>query len=326
MHERGLTGEIVVTWPGYDVDEPTSGGLLRQAGLSIRLEPKMGARTSAEVIGLLGDAVGVIASNDPFTADVFEACPNLKVIARTGVGFDSVDLPAATRAGVLIATTPGMNEETVADHTLALMLALVRRLVEHDRSLREHRWDRAGSITPNDLVGATVGVIGSGAIGRAVIRRVLAFGSRVLVSDPVLTVALEGTELVDLDQLLEQSDVVTLHVPLLDQTRNLIGARELALMRPTAVLVNASRGHIVDEAALADALRNGRLAAAALDVFAEEPPFDSELLDFPNVIVTPHVGGISHRSIAAMNEMATRSVIAVLRGEVPPNIVNKPVV
>jgi phosphoglycerate dehydrogenase-like enzyme len=323
MKEHGLSGEVVVTWPGYDVDGPSSGGLLQAAGLSIRLEPKTGARTSAEVIELLGDAVAVIASNDPFSADVFDACPNLQVIARTGVGVDSIDLPAATRAGVLIATTPGMNEETVADHTLALMLALVRRLVEHDRSLREHRWDRAGSITPNDLVGATVGVVGSGTIGRAVIRRVLAFGSRVLVCDPVLKAPPEGTELVNLDELLSQSDVITLHVPLLDQTQGLIGARELTLVRPTAVLVNASRGGVVDEAPLADALRNGRLAAAGLDVFADEPPFDSELLDLPNVIVTPHVGGISHRSIAAMNEMATRSVIAVLSGEIPANIVNK---
>lgn len=324
MQEHGLRGEVVITWPGYDVDGPTSGRLLRDAGLSIRLEPKMGARTPAEVITLLGDAVGVIASNDPFTADVFEACPNLKVIARTGVGVDSIDVPAATRAGVRIATTPGTNEETVAEHTLALMLALVRRLVEHDRSLREHRWDRAGSITPSDLVGATVGVIGAGTIGRAVIRRVLAFGSRVLVCDPVLTDPPEGTELVTLDQLLTESDVISLHVPLLDQTRDLIGARELGLMRPTAVLVNASRGGVVDETALADALRSGRLAAAGLDVFAEEPPFDSELLDLPNVIVTPHVAGISHRSISVMNEMATRSVIAVLSGEMPPNVVNRP--
>ncbi|MGZ7084693.1 MAG: phosphoglycerate dehydrogenase [Ilumatobacteraceae bacterium] len=322
MHDHGLTGEVVVTWPGYDIDGPTSGRLLQQAGLSIRLEPKLGARTSTELIALLRDAVAVIASNDPFSADVFDACPNLKVIARTGVGVDAIDVPAATRAGVMIATAPGTNEETVADHTLALMLALVRRLVEHDRSLREHRWDRAGGITPNDLVGATVGVIGSGAIGRGVIRRVLAFGSRVLVCDPVLTAAPEGTELVTLDQLLSQSDVVTLHVPLLEQTRGLIGARELALMRPTAVLVNASRGHIADEAALADALRNHRLAAAGLDVFAEEPPFASELLDLPNVIVTPHVAGISHRAIAAMNEVATRSVIAVLSGDVPANVVN----
>ncbi|MGZ4764021.1 MAG: phosphoglycerate dehydrogenase [Ilumatobacteraceae bacterium] len=322
MHDHGLTGEVVVTWPGYDIDGAASGRLLQQAGLSIRLEPKLGARTSTELIALLGDAVAVIASNDPFSADVFDACPNLKVIARTGVGVDAIDVPAATRAGVMVATAPGTNEETVADHTLALMLALVRRLVEHDRSLREHRWDRAGGITPNDLVGATVGVIGSGAIGRGVIRRVLAFGSRVLVCDPVLTAAPEGTELVTLDQLLSQSDVVTLHVPLLEQTRGLIGARELALMRPTAVLVNASRGHIVDEAALADALRNHRLAAAGLDVFAEEPPFASELLDLPNVIVTPHVAGISHRAIAAMNEVATRSVIAVLSGDVPANVVN----
>ena len=323
MHDHGLTGEVVVTWPGYDIDGPSSGRLLRDAGLSIRLEPKMGARTSTELAGLLGDAVAVIASNDPFSADVFDARPNLKVIARTGVGVDAIDVPAATKAGVLIATAPGTNEETVADHTLALMLALVRRLVEHDQSLREHRWDRAGSITPNDLVGATVGVIGSGTIGRGVIRRVLAFGSRVLVCDPALTTAPEGTELVDLDHLLAESDVVTLHVPLLDQTRGLIGTRELALMRPTAVLVNASRGHIVDEAALADALRSGRLAAAGLDVFAEEPPFESDLLDLPNVLVTPHVAGLSHRAIAAMNEMATRSVIALLSGEMPPNVVNK---
>jgi phosphoglycerate dehydrogenase-like enzyme len=323
MDGPGLSGEVVVTWPGYDIDGPTSGNLLRMAGLTVRLEPKMGARTSAELIGLLGDAVAVIASNDPFSVDVFAACPNLRVIARTGVGVDAIDVPAATRAGVLIATAPGTNEETVADHTLALMLTLVRRLVEHDRSLRERRWDRAGAITPNDMVGATVGVIGSGTIGRGVIRRVLAFGSRVLVSDPALTAAPEGTELVALDQLLAESDVATLHVPLVAETVGLIGARELALMRPTAVLVNASRGGVIDEAALADALRNGRLAAAGLDVFADEPPFDSELLDLPNVIVTPHVAGISHRAIAAMNEVASKSVIAVLRGEMPANVVNK---
>ena len=324
MHDQGLTGEVVVTFPGYDVDGPSSGRLLTQAGLSIRLEPKLGARTSTEVIALLGEAVAVIASNDPFSADVFDACPNLKVIARTGVGVDAIDVQAATKAGVAIAIAPGTNEETVADHTLALMLALVRRLFQHDQSLRERRWDRAGAITPNDLVGATVGVIGAGTIGRGVIRRVLAFGSRVLVHDPALTSPPEGTELATLDQLLSESDVVTLHVPLLDQTRNLIGASELALMRPTAVLVNASRGGVVDETALTRALRNGRLAAAGLDVFEEEPPFDSELLDLPNVIVTPHIAGISHRAIAAMNELASKSVIAVLRGEMPPNVVNEP--
>ena len=317
-----VQGEVVVTWPVYDIDGPTTGQVLRDAGLSIRLQPKTGSRSKAELIALLGDAVAVIASTDPFDAEVFAACPRLRVIARTGVGVDTIDIPAATRAGVVVATTPGMNEETVADHTLALMLALVRRLPEHDRSMRDRRWDRGGLLTPGDLYGATVGVIGAGRIGRGVIRRVRAFGSRVLVCDPVLTTPEDGTELVVLDRLLAESDVVSLHVPLIEQTRNLIGAEQLAMMKPSAILINASRGHIVVEAALADALRHGRLAAAGLDAFTDEPPFESELLDLTNVLLSPHVGGLSHRAIAAMTEMATQAVVGVMRGEAPPGVVN----
>ena len=140
--------------------------------------------------------------------------------------------------------------------------------------------------------------------------------------DPALTEPLECTELVSLDELLERSDVVSLHVPLLEQTRGLIGARELGLMKPTAVLVNASRGNIVDEAALEGALRSGAIRAAALDVFSDEPPFDSALLALPNMILTPHVGGISHRAIRAMTEMATASVLGVLRGQMPAVVIN----
>lgn len=323
MGDAELPGEVVVTWPVYDPDGPTTGRLLQDAGLTVRLEPKTGPRSSAELIELLGDgAVAAIASTDPFDEQVFNACPNLRVIARTGVGVDSIDLRAATNAGVAVATAPGTNEETVADHTLALMLSLVRRLPEHDLSIREQRWDRGGAITPDDLVGSTVGLIGSGVIGRAVIRRVRAFGSRILVADPALTEAVDGTELVTLDELLVQSDVVSLHVPLLAQTRGLIGMRELALMKPTAVLVNASRGNIVDEAALDDALRSGGIRAAALDVFADEPPFDSALLELPNIVLTPHIGGISHRAIGAMTEMATASVLSVLRGQIPSVVIN----
>ena len=322
VRDIGVQGEVVVTWPVYDIDGRTTGQLLREAGLTIRLEPKTGSRSKAELIALLGDAVAVIASTDPFDADVFAACPRLRVIARTGVGVDTIDIPAATRAGVVIATTPGMNEEAVADHTLAMMLALVRRLPEHDRSMRDRCWDRGGMLTPGDLYGATVGVIGAGRIGRGVIRRVRAFGSRVLVCDPLLTTPEEGTELAGLDRLLAESDVVSLHVPLIEQTRNLIGIEQLALMKPSAILINASRGHIVDEAALADALRHGRLAAAGIDAFTDEPPFDSELLELPNVLLTPHVGGFSHRAIVAMTEMATQSVVAVMRGQAPSGVIN----
>lgn len=312
MEPTQLQGEVVVTWPAFDIDDPLSGRLLTAAGLTVRLEPKLGPRTPSELREILGGAVGVIASTDPFDKSVFESSPHLRVIARTGVGVDSIDVPAASAAGVVITTTPGANEETVADHTLALMLSLVRRIGEHDQSVRERRWDRAGALTPGDMVGATVGLVGSGVIGRAVIRRVRAFGSRVLVCDPALTTPDAGTELFALDDLLASSDVISIHVPLLDGTRGLIGARELALMKPTAVLVNASRGHIVDENALVDALQRGEIAAAALDVFAEEPPFGSTLLDLPNVVLTPHVGGLSARSIAEMTRRATASVLEVL--------------
>lgn len=322
-HDEGqLSGEVVVTWPGFHVDDARTGRLLTDAGLTIRLEPKTGSRSPAELRQIVRDAVAVIASTDPFDRTVFESSPNLRIVARTGVGIDTIDVAAATENGVIVSTTPGANEETVADHTLALMLSLVRRLDEHDRSIRERRWERAGAMTPGDMIGATVGLIGSGVIGRAVIRRLRAFGSRVVVCDPALTEADEGTELCSLDELLEQADVVSLHVPLLDGTRGLIGSRELSMMKPRAVLVNASRGEVVDEAALVEALRSGQIAAAAIDVFGEEPPFGSELLDLPNVLLTPHVGGLSLRSIDAVNQRATRSVLQVLRGEYVDDAIN----
>ena len=187
-----VNGDVVVTWPVYEVDGPTTGALLTQAGLGIRLHPRTDNRTPEELADILGDAVGVIASTDPFDASVFTACPNLRVIARTGVGVDAVDLDAATSAGVVVATTPGANGEAVADHALAMILALQRRLSENDAAIREGRWDRAGTLTPSDLYGATVGLVGSGAIGRAVIRRLRAFGSSVIVHDPYLETAPEG--------------------------------------------------------------------------------------------------------------------------------------
>lgn len=312
---------VVVTWPTFDVDDPVTGRRLVEAGFRIRLEPRTGPRSTDEVARIVGDAFGVIASTDPFDATVFERCPGLRVIARTGVGVDAIDVEAASAAGVVVTTTPGANEETVADHTLAMMLALVRRLPEHDASVRAGRWERAGDLTPGDLVGATVGLVGSGVIGSAVARRVRAFGSRLLVADPALT-SMEGAEIVDLPTLLRESDVVSVHVPLLPATRGLIGAEQLAAMKPGAILVNASRGGIVDEAALVDALRHGPLAAVGLDVFEHEPPVAGDLLQLPNVVLSPHVGGLSRRAIAELTRRATDSVLAVHAGRVPAEAVN----
>jgi phosphoglycerate dehydrogenase-like enzyme len=309
---------VVVTWPGFRPDDPNTGGLLLEAGCKIDLAPKLGARTPEELSELVRDADATIASTDPFDASVFAAAPRLRVVARTGVGTDSIDIDAATEAGVLIATTPGANEETVADHALALILSAIRRVVEHDASVRAGDWNRAGPLTPWHLHGKTVGIIGYGTIGRAVGKRLPGFGVEVLVCDP----ALPAHENVGLDELLTRSDVVSIHTPLTEQTSSLIGERELALMRSDAILVNTSRGGLIDEDSLYEALSAGRLRAAGLDVFEQEPPLSSKLLELPNVVLSPHIGGLSAGSIDDMVTMATHAVLEVLNGGCPDGVVN----
>ncbi|MGH2744111.1 MAG: phosphoglycerate dehydrogenase [Gammaproteobacteria bacterium] len=295
--------------------------MLRQAGLDIRLAPKLGTRTTEEVGRIMGDAVAAIVSTDPFDRSVFVAAPRLRAIARVGVGIDSIDMKAATEAGVAVTTTPGANNQTVADHTLALMLAAVRRVTENDASVRRGDWDRAGPLTPWDLNGRTVGIVGLGDIGSAVAQRLRGFGVRLLVSDPA-TPRRPNLELVDLHELLERADIVTLHLPLGDSTRHLIGTRELERMRSEAILVNTSRGGLIEESALIDALCRGALRAAALDVFEDEPPRAERLRKLPNVVLSPHIAGLSHASIALMTRQATKSILDTLAGRVTPAVRN----
>ena len=295
------------------------------AGLEVALAPKNGARAPREVAALAADADAAIVSTDPFDAAVFAAAPRLRVIARVGVGTDSIDLEAATAAGVAVTITPGANHETVADHALALVLAAIRRVTEHDASVRRGEWDRAGELTPWEVHGATVGLVGYGAIGQAVARRLAGFGVELLVADPAAAPR-SGVETVELGALLERADVISLHLPLEPATAGLIGERELARMRPHAVLVNTARGGLVDERALLAALREGRLRAAALDVFADEPPAAAGLAALPNVVLTPHVGGLSERSIARMTAEATDCVLAGLEGRLDPSRVANPAV
>lgn len=315
-------GLILVTWPDYPADDVANGGSLTAAGLALRIAPKLGDRTSHELCGLARDAVGAIVSTDPFDAAVFEACPSLRVIARVGVGVDSIDLMAASAAGVLVTVTAGANESTVADHTVALMLAAVRRVAEHDAAVRRGEWKRTGDRLPWDLAGATIGLIGYGSIGRLVARRLGGFDVRILVSDPDPGRREDVLSRVSLDELLAASDVVSVHAPLLPSTRQLIGRREFSLMRPDTVFVNTSRGGLVDQDALLDALESGRLRAAALDVFEREPPTSQRLLGLHNVVLSPHLGGISEQSVREMTRIATASVLAVLRGEIPRGVVN----
>lgn len=312
---------ILITWPRFDPDDQRTAGRIRAAGYDVRHAAKHGPRSPEELISLLSGAVGAIASTDPFTAEVFKASPDLRVVARTGVGLDTIDLDAASSAGVTILSTPGANQDACADHTLALMLGVIRRLRENDAAVRRKEWDRAGRFSGGELTGAKVGLVGFGRIGRAVARRLEGFEATIRVYDPEISSAAPH-RLVSLGELMSQSDVVSIHCPLTDATRGLIGEAEFNLTKPGLVLINTARGGIVDEQALIAAIRSGAVAGAGLDVFAVEPPYASELLEMENVTVSPHIAGLSERSMEMMLDLCIDGVLDKLGGAVAPSASN----
>jgi phosphoglycerate dehydrogenase-like enzyme len=277
----------------------------------------------ALVRGLDG-AWATIAGSEPYTAGVLNGTPGLKAILRWGTGSDAIDIPAATEAGVAVITTPAVNAEAVADMALALMLACIRRLRDLDRAVRGGEW-RIGGPT-RDLAGATVGVVGLGAIGRAVVRRLRGFGCRVLAVEPNPDPEFCGeyqVELTALDAMLPQVDVLTLHAPLTPATHRLLGAHELALLRPHAVVVNTARGDLVDQAALVEALAERRVAAAGLDVFEREPPApDEPILALPNVVVSPHASSHTELGLERTAEAVLANLRDVLDGRLPASCLN----
>jgi glyoxylate reductase len=259
-------------------------------------------------------------------AALLDACPRLRVVSSYSVGLDHVDVGAATARGIPVGFTPGVLTETTADLTFALLLATARRVVEADRFVRGGRWSEQPwsprLLLGRDLHGATLGIVGLGAIGRAVARRALGFGMRVLGWSRSAR-EVEGVLRRDLAELLGSSDFVSLHVALTPETRGLIGASELARMRREAVLVNTARGGLVDEAALAEALERGALAGAALDVFETEPlDAGSPLLRAPNLVLAPHIGSASIATRARMADLAVENLLAGLEGRPMPHCAN----
>lgn len=253
----------------------------------------------------LGDAEGLIVrSGTQVDGPLLDVAQHLEVIGRAGVGVDNIDMRAATRRGVAVINAPGGNTSSTAELAFALLLAAARRVAEADRSVREGRWDRK-ALRGRQLQGNTLGVIGAGRIGTEVARRAHAFGMRILAYDPYLSserAADERIERVELDELLERADFVTVHVPLTEQTRGMIGVAEIARMKPTATLINAARGGIVDERALAVALQQRKLGGAALDVYETEPlPGEHPLREAPNLVMTPHLGAAT---VEAQREVA----------------------
>ena len=251
------------------------------------------------------DAVVNIRSSSRFTSDVFGQCPHLRLLSIWGTGTDNVDLASAAEHGVQVANTPGVSAYSVAEHALTLMLAAARRIPEQDAAVRRGEWPRGRSI---ELRGKVLGIIGLGAIGRRFAELGRAIGMHV-VAWTLNPRPLPGIDLVTLDDLLRSSDVVSIHLRLSDQTRGLLGSREFALMKPTAILVNTGRGAIVDEAALIEALSTKRIAAAGLDVFTIEPVSAyNPLISLTNVVLTPHSAGITPEALEAGLQMAVENV------------------
>jgi D-3-phosphoglycerate dehydrogenase len=257
------------------------------------------------------------------------AAPRLSVVGVASVGIDRIDVEAATRAGVMIVNAPTGNTIAAAEHTMALMLALLRHIPEANASVQGGNWER-GRYTGRELRGKTLGVIGLGKIGKAVARRALGFEMRILATDPYLTeeqAAEAGAKLVGLAELLHRSDVITVHTPLTAQTRGLLARPQLEATKPGVFVLNVARGGIVDEAALADALRSGHLAGAAVDVYATEPiPPDNPLRTAPNVVLTPHLGASTSEAQDRVGLEMAEQVLMALAGVTPPYAVNAPAV
>jgi len=295
--------------------------LRQEAGLDVVVDTKL-AQNSAILREALAETDGiVIRSGTQLTAQVLEGQSRLKVIVRAGVGVDNIDVSAATRRGIVVMNTPGGNTISTAEHTMALLLALTRNISKADESLRSGKWERT-KFTGTQLEGKTLGVIGLGRVGLAVARRALGFGLTVLGFDPFLAAdkALEYgvTSVARLDDLWGRCDFISLHTPLSAETRNLIGTRELALMKPTVRLINCARGGLIDETALLLALDSAKVAGAAIDVFENEPPpSDHPLLRHPLVLVTPHLGASTEEAQVSVAIEAARLICDFLaRGQV----------
>ncbi|TAL12555.1 MAG: D-glycerate dehydrogenase [Nitrospirae bacterium] len=272
----------------------------------------------------VADAMAVTLT-DRMDAELFAKAPRLKVVAVYAVGYDNVDVAAAARRGIVVTNTPDVLTESTADLTWALILAVTRRLPEAERLVREGKWEgwAPTQLLGTDVFGKTLGIIGMGRIGRAVARRAAGFRMNILYHNPrPLASDLErtlGARYVPLAQVLQSADIVTLHIPLTDSTRGMIGRAELALIRPTGYLINTARGAIVDEPALSEALERKTLAGAGLDVYSEEPHVHPRLRALPNVVLLPHIGSATHEARVKMGMMVIDNIAAVLDGREAPN-------
>jgi glyoxylate reductase len=318
-----MTAKVFVSHqlPGDRIHE-----LARCCELNVWMGP--GLLSPAGLRAELAGARGLLCMlTDRVDKSLLDSLPDLEFVSSMSVGVDHIDVQAMSERGLPVGNTPGVLVDTTADTAFALLLAAARRVTEADRFLRQGQWTAANAWAPEfftgkDVSGATLGIVGLGEIGQAVARRATGFGMQVLAWNRNPR-SVPGIEMVDLDELLKRSDFVSVHVALTAETRNLLDANRIALMKPGAVLVNTARGGIVDEHALAEALASGELFAAGIDVFEREPvAADNPLLGLPNVVATPHIGSATTQTRARMADMAVDNIIAALEGRVMPCCVN----
>ncbi len=315
---------LITASPLADPVGATARTLLDDSRFNLVHPPKYGPLSETELRPLLQDMDAVYSSVDRYTAAVLSSpeAARLKVISRWGVGYDSIDVAAATRAGIVIAYTPGLLNEAVADYAMALLFAVARRVHEGHLSMREGRWAPTWG---HDIAGKTLGLVGCGRIGQAVARRAAGFGMRLLAFDPQPSTEARalGIEFVSLDTLLAESDFVSLHAALTPDTRGLMGEAQFRRMKPTAYLVNTARGAVVDEPALVRALSAGWIAGAAIDAFVTEPlPAEHPLLTAPNLLLTPHQASFGFDTGSRVSEAAAQAIVDCHAGRRPRWVVN----
>lgn len=308
------------------IAEPLAASTLEVLGDEVQVRHVDGTDRPALLAAVAGADGLLVRSATRVDAEVLAAGSRLKVVARAGVGLDNVDVPAATSNGVMVVNAPTSNIVSAAEHAIALLLAVARRVPAADASLRGGEWRRS-AFSGVELAGKTVGVLGLGRIGQLVAHRLAAFGTQLIAYDPYLSLAKAaqlGVRLVDLDELLATADAITVHLPKTPETRGLIGATELAKTKPGVLVVNAARGGLIDEAALAQAIRDGQVGGAGVDVFETEPTTSSPLFELPQVVVTPHLGASTAEAQDRAGTDVARSVLLALRGEFVPDAVNVP--
>lgn len=309
---------------------PESGiELLKQEGYEVTVSEKDGVLTKDELLGALkGDSYDAVLPllTDTIDADVFDAAPNAKIYASYSVGFNHMNVEEAEKRGITLTNTPGVLTDTVAEHTVALMLSITSRIAEGDRFTRAGKYDGWAPLLllGTDLKGKTLGILGAGRIGMRVAQIAgHGLGMNIVYYDIKQNEEIESDTgavfKATVEEVLKVADVVTVHVPLLDSTHHLMNAERLGMMKPSAYLVNSSRGPVIDEKALVEALKNDTIKGAALDVFEEEPQLAPGLAELENVVITPHIASATEETRSKMSEMAAQNIIAFFKGETPPN-------